>query len=182
MLRGLRGTVGHWPVSILVIDILSLCHTHCIWPTAEKALRARVKQIHLHFFLWQLELAGEIGGCAAWQLGCSAIYWWQTSGLRGPCSGGRRWMEITVESAKGLMLSVIWRGFGFYSVTSVYFCLMVNLQKQFKSKKHLFYFRLVWKRPYLTHTAMVHVQKHYICHQGLKGRGCGGGQETNKRI
>lgn len=67
MLRGL-GTVGHWPVSILVIDILSLCHTHCIWPlnrTAEKALRARVKQIHLHFFLWQLELAGEIGGCIA---------------------------------------------------------------------------------------------------------------------
>lgn len=56
-------STGLWAYWLL---IFSLCHTHCIWPlntTAEKALRARVKQIHLHFFLWQQKLAGEIGGC-----------------------------------------------------------------------------------------------------------------------
>lgn len=78
-----QSATGLWAYWLLILSLcvpLSLTHTASGLWTAEKALRTRVKQIHLHFFLWQQKLAGEIGGCAVWQLGCSAIYWWETPG------------------------------------------------------------------------------------------------------
>lgn len=71
-----RELVRYW-YSLRVSHTLHLASEHKSW---KKALRARMKQIHLHFFLWQPELAGEIGGCLPWRLGCSAIYWWPTPG------------------------------------------------------------------------------------------------------
>lgn len=74
---------GLWACSLL---IFSLCVTYTASGPRTQRLKKPSepggKQIHLHFFLWQLELAGEIGGCIPWQLGCSAIYWWQTPGPR----------------------------------------------------------------------------------------------------
>lgn len=75
--RPLARELARYWYSLCVSHTLHLAPEHRSW---KKALRARMKQIHLHFFLWQLELAGVIGGCIPWRLGCSAIYWWTPLG------------------------------------------------------------------------------------------------------
>lgn len=126
--------------------------------TAEKALRARVKQIHLHFFLWQPELAGEIAGRVAWNLATvpstgDKCQDWNTW-------GSRSWLESAEEAVKGFILSRTGFRYHCFIFTCLfhYACFFIKGLTQeacmFQSKGN---FRVVGARSYLTQTTTVHM-------------------------